>query len=149
MSVNEADPATMAPREFSRLVKKTPADELRRLMHGERREPILHELFVQMPGVFRRERAGSINAVIHWNIGDRPDGGSDVYELVISGGSCRLSTRPERQPNLTLSLGGVDFLNLVTGNAHAVMLVMRGKLKTKGDAGLVAKFPSLFDVPKP
>jgi hypothetical protein len=149
MSVEEADPATMEPREFSRLVKRTPADELRRLMHGERRTPILQELFTRMPGVFRREQAGSIEAVIHWRIGDRPDGEVDVYELVISGGSCRLSPSPQGMPKLTLSLGAVDFLNLVTGNAHPVVLVMRGKLKTKGDLGLTAKFPNLFDVPKP
>jgi putative sterol carrier protein len=87
--------------------------------------------------------------VIHWRIGDRLDGGVDVYELVISDGACRLSPRPEGEPNLTLSLGAVDFLNVVTGNAHPVLLVMRGKLKTKGDLGLTAKFPNLFDVPKP
>jgi hypothetical protein len=29
------------------------------------------------------------------------------------------------------------------------MLVMRGKLKTSGDLALTAKFPQLFDNPKP
>jgi hypothetical protein len=149
MSVSEADPATMAPLEFARLVKGASTQELRSLMHGERRKPLLDELFVQMPGVFRGDQAGSIEAVIHWNVGDRPDGGTDVYEIVISGGTCRLSPKPEGVPKLTLSLSGVDFLNLVTGNAHPVMLVMRGKLKTKGDLGLTAKFPNLFDLPRP
>lgn len=149
MSVHEADPATMTPLEFARLVKRTSTEELRDLMHGERRKPLLDELFLQMPGVFREDQAGSIDAVIHWNIGDRPDGGTDVYEIVIAGGTCRLSARPDGVPRLTLSLGAVDFLNLVTGNAHPVMLVMRGKLKTKGDLGLTARFPNLFDLPRP
>ncbi|MET7426933.1 SCP2 sterol-binding domain-containing protein [Dactylosporangium sp. NPDC005555] len=149
MSVNDADPATMDPREFARLVKKTPARELRQMMHSERRTAVLDELFVRMPGVFRADRAGAMNAVIHWVVGDRPDGGADTYELVIAGGRCELSPEPRREPKLTLTLGAVDFLNLVTGNAHPVVLVMRGKLKTTGDLALTAKFPNLFDIPKP
>jgi hypothetical protein len=149
MSVEHADPAMMDPLEFARLVKRTPSDDLRRLMHGERRAEVITELLSQMPGVFRADRAGGLDAVVHWRIGDRPDGGTDVYEFVIADGVCRLSPKPARQPALTLSLGAVDFLNLVTGNAHAVMLVMRGKLKTAGDLKLTAKFPSLFDPPKP
>jgi putative sterol carrier protein len=148
MLASDVSPAAMDPREFALLVKKTPTAELRQLMHGERRTVVLDEVFERMPGVFRADRAGSLNAVIHWNIGDRPDGGTDVYELVIADGSCKLSPRPEHEPRLTLSISGVDFLNLVTGNAHPVALVMRGKLKTKGDLALTAKFPNLFDIPK-
>src|SRR5262249_34506002 len=122
MSVKDADPTTMTPIEFARLVKQMSTDELRGLMRGTRSKAILDELFVQMPSVFRRERAGTIDAVIHWNIGDRPDGGTDVYEIVISDGTCRLSPRADGKPKLTLSLSGVDFLNLVTGNANPMML---------------------------
>jgi len=139
----------MDPREFARLVKKAPANELRQLMQGERRSAILDELVSRMPSVFRADRAGSLDAVVHWRIGDRPDGGTDVYEMVIANGSCVLSDRAEREPRLTLTLGAVDFLNLVTGNRHAVVLVMQGRLKTKGDLALAARFPNLFDVPKP
>ncbi|WP_431930420.1 SCP2 sterol-binding domain-containing protein [Micromonospora sp. RP3T] len=149
MAVNDADPATMDPREFARLVKKTPTAELRQMMHSERRTAVLDELFSSMPGVFRADRARTLDAVIHWVIGDRPDGGTDTYEMVIANGACTLSPAPHAEPRLTLALGAVDFLNLVTGNAHAVALVMRGKLKTSGDLALTAKFPTLFDVPKP
>ncbi|GAB3058632.1 SCP2 sterol-binding domain-containing protein [Micromonospora schwarzwaldensis] len=149
MAINDTNPATMDPREFARLVKRTPTAELRQMMHSERRSVVLDELFSRMPGVFRADRARTLDAVIHWFVGDRPDGGVDTYEMVIAGGTCALSPAPRAEPDLTLALGAVDFLNLVTGNAHAVGLVMRGKLKTKGDLALTAKFPSLFDVPKP
>ena len=149
MTVNDANPATMDPLEFARLVKRTPAGELRRMMHSDQRGAVLDELTTRMPGVFRADRAGSIDAVVHWVIGDRPDGGADTYELVIANGACRLSARPDRSPALTLTIGAVDFVKLVTGNAHAVALVMRGKMKTNGDVKLTAKFPTLFDVPKP
>jgi hypothetical protein len=149
MTIQEADPAMMEPREFARLVKRTPAAELRRLVHGERRDVVLGQLIHAMPGVFRADVAGATRAVVHWRIGDRPDGGHDVYQFVIADGVCTVSETPDREPRLTLTLGAVDFLNLVTGNAHAVMLVMRGKLKTSGDLALTAKFPQLFDNPKP
>jgi putative sterol carrier protein len=149
MPAYEANPAKMDPLEFARLVKRTPTAELRRMMHSAQRGPVLDELTSRMPEVFRSDRAGSIGAVVHWVIGDRADGGTDVYEFVIANGTCRLSPRPERPPRLTLTIGAVDFVNLVTGNAHAVALVMRGKMKTKGDIALTAKFPTLFDVPKP
>lgn len=148
MPVDELNPATMDPREFARLVKKTPTGELRRMMRSERRTAVLDELFARMPGVFRADQAATINTVIHWNIGDRPDGGVDVYEIVIADGTCRLSAEAALEPKLTLSLGAVDFLNLVTGNAHPVALVMKGKLRTRGDLALTAKFPGLFDIPK-
>lgn len=144
----DLDPAVMDPVEFARGVRDAPADALRALMRGDRRTPILAELFRRMPDVFRADRAGALDAVVHWNVGDRPDGGVDTYQVVISGGVCEVSAVPDREPRLTLTLGGVDFLNLVTGNAHAVALVMRGKLKTKGDLGLTARFPNLFDVPR-
>jgi putative sterol carrier protein len=149
MSTADIDPTTLDPQQFARMVKSTPAAELRRLMHSDRRTAVLNELFSRMPRVFRADRARTIDAVIHWNVGDRPGGGADRYEMVIANGTCVISPAASEEPKLTLTLGAVDFLNLVTGNAHAVALVMRGKLKTKGDVGLTAKFPTLFDVPRP
>jgi hypothetical protein len=148
MNVDD-NPATMEPREFARLVKKSSARDLLRLMQSARRTAVLDELFVRIPGVFRSDRAGTLAAVIHWQIGDRPDGGVDTYQMVIADGTCVLSPSPELTPRLTLTLGAVDFLNLVTGNAHPVALVMRGRMRTRGDLALTAKFPSLFDIPKP
>jgi hypothetical protein len=145
----DANPAEMDPLTFARLVKGASAHELQQLMRGERRQAVLDELLRQMPGAFRADKAGSLDAVVHWNIADRLDGGSDVYELVISRGTCRLSPSPQHEPQLTLSIGAVDFLRVVTGNAHPVALVMKGRLRTKGELGLIAKFPTLFAVPRP
>jgi putative sterol carrier protein len=148
VSVDDLDPVALGTREFGKLVKKTPADQLKQLMVGDRRQPVLDELFRRMPDVFRADRAATLSAVVHWLVGDRPDGGVDTYELVIADGTCVLSEAPLRQPKLTLSIGGVDFLNLVTGNANPVAMVIRGKLRAKGDVTLIAKFPTLFDIPK-
>jgi putative sterol carrier protein len=142
------NPATLEPREFAQVVKRSSASDLKRLMTGEQRRAVLDEVFVRMPNVFRADRAGSINAVLHWKVGDRPDGGADTYELVIADRTCTLSDGPDRTPTLEMSIGAVDFLKMVTGNANPIALFMLGKLRAKGDVGLTARVPNLFDVPK-
>jgi len=149
MSIHDVQVEVMDPVEFARLVKRTPADELRQVLRGERRAEILDHLIGAMPAVFRPQVAGKTRAVVHWRIGDRADGGVDSYEMVIADGVCTLSPRADAQPQLTLSLAAVDFVHLVTGNAHAVMLVMKGRLKTRGDLGLTARFPNFFAAPRP
>ena len=51
-------------------------------------------------------------------------------------------------PKLSLNLGAVDFLKVVSGNGNPVMMFMTGKLKAKGDLGLAANIANLFDIPK-
>ncbi|MEV4516557.1 SCP2 sterol-binding domain-containing protein [Dactylosporangium sp. NPDC049525] len=148
MSVYDANPAALEPSEFAQIVKRSSADELYRLVTGEQRREVLDVVFVRMPGVFRADRAGSLKAVLHWKVGDRPGGGADTYELVIADRTCTLSPAPDRSATLELSIGAVDFLKMVTGNANPIALFMLGKLKTKGDVGLTARIPNLFDVPR-
>jgi putative sterol carrier protein len=147
----EFDPATFAslePKEFAQLVKSTPDATLKEVLQSDLRGKILDEIFSRMPGLFRPDRAGSTNAVIHWSVGDRPDGGADTYELVIADGKCALSPTPDNDPKLTLSLGSVEFLKIVTGSGNPVGMFMTGKLKAKGDLGLAANVANLFDIPK-
>lgn len=118
-------------------------------MRSAHRTTVLDGIFVRMPSLFRADRAGSIEAVIHWSVGDRRQGAADTYELVISGGVCELSARPEREPRLTLNLDDIDFLKLVTSNASPVAMFVLGKMKAKGDVALALKIPNLFDIPKP
>ncbi|MFS8479851.1 MAG: SCP2 sterol-binding domain-containing protein [Micromonosporaceae bacterium] len=139
---------SLDPKQFAQLVKSASADQLAEVMKSDQRKAVLDEIFRRMPTLFRADRAGSTNAVIHWNIGDRPDGGVDTYELVIADGACTLSESPEREPKLSLTLGGADFLKVVSGNANPVMMFMTGKLKAKGDLGLAANIANLFDIPK-
>ena len=107
-----------------------------------------HAVFARMAGLFRPEKAGSTHAVIHWRVGDRPDGGVDTYELVIADGRCTLSPAPEHDPKLAITVGPVDFVKVVSGNGNPMMMFMTGKLKAKGDLGLAANIANLFDIPK-
>ena len=95
--MTDFDPATFAnvgPKEFAQLVKSTPDDKIAQVMSGDMRDKVLGEVFGRMPSLFRADRAGSTNAVIHWIITGRPDGGSDTYEVVIADGTCSSSPEP-------------------------------------------------------
>ena len=145
---NIGDFANVDPKQFAQLVKSTPDAQLADLMNSDARGKILDSIFARFPQLFRADRAGSTNAVIHWNITGRPDGGQDTYELVIANGTCVLSPAAEQEPKLAITVGPVDFLKVVSGNGNPMMMFMTGKLKAKGDLGLAANIQQLFDMPK-
>jgi putative sterol carrier protein len=139
---------SLEPAEFAAKVKSASKDELEAVMASDERGKILDAIFGRFPGQFRADRAGATNAVIHWSITGRPDGGADTYEIVIADGVCTLSPAPQAEPKLSVTTGGVDFLQLISGNANPMMMFMTGKLKAKGDLGLAANLANLFDLPK-
>jgi putative sterol carrier protein len=145
---NQFDIASMEPAEFAKLVKSTPDKKLAEVMSGEHRAAVLDEIFGRFPRQFRADRAGSTNAVIHWTVGGGPGGASDTYQVVIENGTCTSSAEADRDPRLSINVGAVDFLKLVSGNGNPMMMFMTGKLKAKGDLGLAAKIADLFALPK-
>ena len=142
------DFASVEPKEFAKLVKSTPDSQIAELFSGELRKPALDAIFAKFPDLFRPDRAGSTNAVIHWSVTGAPDGGADTYELVIADGKCTLSPKPESDPKLAITVGPVDFVKVVSGNGNPMMMFMTGKLKAKGDLGLAGNIAKLFDIPK-
>ncbi|WP_433053900.1 SCP2 sterol-binding domain-containing protein [Dactylosporangium sp. CS-033363] len=136
------------PKQFAQLVKNAPDSQLADIMSSPQRKTILDTIFSRFPELFRADRAGSTNAIIHWNITGAPDGGADSYELVIANGTCALSPSPDQEPKLAITVGPVDFLKVVSGVGNPMMMFMTGKLKAKGDLGLAANIANLFDIPK-
>src|SRR5918998_4135026 len=100
--------ASIGPKEFAQLVKSTPDSKIAEVMASDSRGKILDEVFGRMPTLFRADRAGATNAVIHWNITDRPDGGTDTYEVVIENGTCTVNEGATRDPKLSLTMGPVE-----------------------------------------
>lgn len=143
--VNSAD---VDPVEFARQVGRTSDEDLRAGMESELRPVILDEIFGRMAQHFRAEAAGGVDAVVHWKVYDRPDGGYDHYELVVRGGACTVNHPPQHEPSVTLKLGPVEFLKLVTGNTEGPALFMTGKLRIDGNLMLAARLTGLFEIPK-
>jgi hypothetical protein len=140
--------AATDPQEFAQKVKAASPAQLADVMSGDSRSALLDQIFNRFPDQFRPDRAGSTNAVIHWTVTGRPDGGADTYEVVIANGACTVSSTPQADPKLTVTLSGVDFLSLISGTGNPMMMFMTGKLKAKGDLGLAANLANLFDLPK-
>ncbi|GAA3344099.1 hypothetical protein GCM10020358_45940 [Amorphoplanes nipponensis] len=140
--------ASIGPKEFTELVKATPDSKIAEVMASEGRGKILDEVFNRMPSLFRADRAGATQAVIHWTITGGPAGGTDTYETVIENGACTVTNQPVREPKLAMTMDPVTFLKVVTGDGNPMMMFMTGKIKAKGDLGLAAQVAKLFDIPK-
>jgi putative sterol carrier protein len=140
--------ASAEPKEFAQLVKSTPDSKIAEVMASDGRGKVLNGVFERMPTLFRADRAGSTQAVIHWNITGGPGGSSDTYETVIENGACTVTTEPVRDPKLSMSMDPVTFLKVVSGDGNPMMMFMTGKIKAKGDLGLAAQVAKLFDIPK-
>jgi len=137
--------ATIGPKEFAQLVKATPDSTIAEV---KGRSKILDEVFNRMPTLFRADRAGATQAVIHWNITGGPGGSTDSYETVIENGACTVTNKPVREPKLAMTMDPVTFLKVVSGDGNPMMMFMTGKIKAKGDLGLAAQVAKLFDIPK-
>ena len=98
--------------------------QLEELMASEARKDILDDIFRRMADHVDGERARDVNAVLHWKIYDKPEGGYDHYEVVLEGGTCVVSESPSREPSITL------------------------KLKLEGDVMLASRLTSMFRIPK-
>ncbi len=140
--------AQIGPKEFTKLVKATPDAKITEIMASGTRGKILDEVFSRMPTLFRADRAGATQAVIHWTITGGPGGASDTYETVIENGACTVTNQPAREPKLSMTMDPLTFLKVVSGDGNPMMMFMTGKIKAKGDLGLAAQVAKLFDIPK-
>lgn len=148
----DLDPSTfdeMTPEEFVRIVSSMSDREIVATMSGEHRIAILDEVFSRFPVLFRPEKAQGVRQVTQFRVtggpAARPD---DTYEIVIDGGECWLAEQPGADYDVSLMLGPVELTKMITGRGNPTMLVMRGKIKVRGDLARAASFSSYFDVPK-
>ena len=136
------------PDEFAAAIASADPAVLDENMRTEMREVILEGIFQRMPERLDANRAADVDALIEWRIGGSPDGGHDVYQVQIERGSCTVSRGAENpNPRVTLSLGGGDFLRLISGAASGPMMFLTGKLKIRGDLMFAAGVQSLFVLP--
>jgi putative sterol carrier protein len=144
----EIDPGAVDPAAFVKAIAETPEDQLAAGMADEQvRGLVLGGIFSQMAEHFDGQKAGDTEAVLEWRILDKPGGGDDRYQVVVTGGNCTVEKDGEHAPRVTFTLKPVDFLKLVTGNAAGPMLFMTGKLKIDGDLMFAATVQSLFRLP--
>ena len=147
--MNELDTSAVDPAEFANGIAQATDAQLDELMAGPMREQILAEIFGRMEQHFRADSARDTQAVIHWRIKGGADDGYDRWETVIANGACTVTQGYQsEEARVTFTIGGGDFLKLVTGNAAGPMLFISGKLKISGDMMFAASAAGLFTIPK-
>jgi putative sterol carrier protein len=140
-------PEAVDPAEFAKRVANTPDEQLAEGMQSELRGQILGEIFRRMEEHFDPSKAQGMDAVMHWKITGDPGDAVDHYEAVIKDGTCKVTDQPSQPARVTFTIGGVEFLKLVTGNADGPQLFMTGGLKIDGDLMFAAQAANLFKVP--
>lgn len=149
MDVDPSTFDTMSPQEFAKTVAQMSDKEVSEVMRGEYRGAILDAVFARFPELFRPDEAKGTSGTVQFRITGGPDEQPhDTYEIVVGDGTCTVSPEPGSDYDASLMMGPPEFVKMATGRGNPTMLVMRGKIKVKGDIALAAKFPSLFDIPK-
>ena len=146
--------AAQAPAQLAdgvtRMVQQAPDDRLERVMKSPARRMILEGVFWKMPQQLDARRAAGVNATVLWKISGRPDGGTDDFRLLISDGSARTVRGASEKPPLpllTLTIGGVDFLKLISGGLDPMRGYLAGQIVLAGDIMFAAKLGGMFRVP--
>jgi putative sterol carrier protein len=134
--------------EFARMIATATDEKIAEGINGPERKRVLDEIFRRMADHVDPAKARGSDAVLHWKILDRPDGGYDHYEVVVADGVVRVSDEPSAEPRVTLKLGPVDFMKLVSGREAGPVMFMTGRLKIEGDLLFAAQLASLFRIPK-
>src|SRR2546430_916638 len=145
-----ANVESVGAEDFASLVAQASDEQLAELVNSPARKQVLDEIFNRMADHVDPQRAGDVNAVVHFKILDRPEelgGGYDHYEVVFEGGACRASDAIEREPNVTIRVGPVHFLKLAANQASGPTLFMTGKLRLEGDVMLASRLTGLFRIP--
>ena len=139
------DLASATPQETYEAVKSMDSGEFNRLMEEpESRDLITRALVGYVAGLFRPEKAGDLEAVIHIKLWDRPGGGYDHFEMRIANGTCAISDEPTEEARMTLKIRPADLRAMLAGETGPRRLAMRRKLTVLGDLKLGARLPDLF-----
>ncbi|HET8987341.1 MAG TPA: SCP2 sterol-binding domain-containing protein [Humibacillus sp.] len=137
----------LGPVEFVALLKTASDKEVKAVMTGPTRLSVIDSIFEHMPSMFRSDRAGGMHANTHWTItGDGVP--HDHWTVRIEDGQASSARGHEGDPSVTLSMGAVEFIKLVTKTGNPIMMVMMGKITIRGDMALAANIGNLFDVPR-
>ncbi|MFI6343998.1 SCP2 sterol-binding domain-containing protein [Streptomyces sp. NPDC050560] len=144
------DFSTVTPERFAAMVKAMSGEQLRAVFAdvplGER---VLDEVFGRVGRQFRPEAAGSLRALVRWQITGAP-GRRAVYETHIADGACTVRRGgSDAEPRLAFTLRDADFLRLVSGNATPVALLLRRRVRVTGDLALAAALTRYFAIPRP
>ena len=136
----------ISPEEFAALVREATDEQITQGLEVNR-ELILSGIFESMPGRVNPERAPSGQFVSEWRITGGEEG-PDRWQVVITQGECQIIRDGRFAPDVTFTVGALDFVKLVTGNASGPRLFFFGRIKVEGDLLHAARYINYFRTPR-
>ncbi|MCF8033929.1 MAG: SCP2 sterol-binding domain-containing protein [Desulfarculaceae bacterium] len=101
----------------------------------------VQEVFDNMPGAFRSDKAQGLDLVFQFHItGDQ----SGDWVVRVKDGTCSVETGVTEEFTASMTLKDNNWVKLVGGKLNPAMAVMTGKLKIGGDMMAAQKFGGLF-----
>jgi len=140
------DPSALNAVEVARVVSGVKDSHLRSVMKGGFRNVVLDEIFRRFPEYLDDRRAARLKIAACFKIGGGP-GDDDRYLVEIDEGACTVTPEGDGKRNVTIALGGAEFLKLATGNLNPTMAFMKGSLKVKGDLSAALALSAAVRIP--
>ncbi|HLH67391.1 MAG TPA: SCP2 sterol-binding domain-containing protein [Solirubrobacteraceae bacterium] len=145
--------AADAPAQLSdgvgRLLREASPERLEQIMRSPARWALLEGIFWQMPKRLDPRAAAGVQTTVLWTITGRSDGGADSWLLTVSDGTAHTQRVGASMPEakLTVTMGGVELLKLVSGNLDPMSAYLKGQIKLSGDIMVAAKLAQIFRMP--
>ena len=111
------------------------------------RRVVLGTIFWGMPRAVTRKALAKESVVVGWRITGRRDGRHDMRQLVIENGTARVLTGEPREEELRITMDGVAFLLLATGNGSPQGMYVRQEIDIRGDPWLALRVGRFFGMP--
>ena len=99
------------------------------------------EIIEALPLVFQPDKAEGMNETFQFELTGE---GGGTWVAKIAEGQCTVTEGGIDHPSATISMEAADYVAIAQGKLDMAQAFMSGKIKVKGDMGLVIKFPTLF-----
>jgi putative sterol carrier protein len=143
-----ADAPAQIADGIGRMVRDTSPERLDQLMKSPARRAVLDGIFWQMPRQLDAKAAANVTTTVRWNITGRSDDGVDTYLLEVDRGTARTNRGTEGpDPKLTITMDGVEFLRLISGNSDPMAAYFKGRIQLAGDIMVAAQLAQIFKMP--
>jgi putative sterol carrier protein len=143
-----ADAPAQLAGGFGRVVRDASPERLEQLMRSPARRALLDGIFWQMPKQLDAKQAAGVKTSVLWNVTGRSDDGVDTYLLTVENGVAHTSRETGgADPRLTITMDGVEFLRLISGNSDPMSAYFKGRIQLAGDIMVAAQLAQIFRMP--
>lgn len=102
----------------------------------------VRDIISAMPPRFDPEAAAGLDAVFQFDVYGEEAG---QWYLVIKDATCRIEEGRHSSPNVTLTMGSADFVDMMLGNLSGQQAFFSGKLRISGDLMLAQRLENFFN----